>query len=252
MKETILEVKNLSKHFKAGKEEFVAVDDVSFRLLAGESLGIVGESGSGKSTIARMITRLLEPDTGQIFFQGKDITKAKGQELRQIYQSMQMVFQSPAESFDPRRTLGDGIGEGLKNMGIKKAERTAAVEKLLIRCGLEPSMAKRYPHQVSGGQCQRAAIARALSVNPRLLICDEATSALDVTVQKKILELLMELRAKENLSFLMISHDLGLVQAFCQRVIIVYQGKTVESGAVDEVMKHPREAYTKKLISSVL
>lgn len=252
MEETILEVRNLSKHFKTDKEEFAAVDDVSFRLYAGESLGIVGESGSGKSTIARMITRLLEPDMGQIFFQGKDITKAKGKELRQIYQSMQMVFQSPAESFDPRRTLGDGIGEGLKNMGIKKADRKAAVEKLLIRCGLEPSMAERYPHQVSGGQCQRAAIARALSVNPRLLICDEATSALDVTVQKKILELLLELRAKENLSFLMISHDLGLVQAFCDRVLVVYQGKIVESGAVDEVIGNPREWYTKKLISSVL
>lgn len=252
MEETILEVKHLSKHFKTDKEEFAAVDDVSFRLQAGESLGIVGESGSGKSTIARMITRLLEPDTGRIFFQEKDITKAKGKELRQIYQSMQMVFQSPAESFDPRRTLGDGIGEGLKNMGIKKAERTAAVEKLLIRCGLEPSMAKRYPYQVSGGQCQRAAIARALSVNPRLLICDEATSALDVTVQKKILELLLELRVKENLSFLMISHDLGLVQAFCDRVIVVYQGKIVESGTVEEVIGNPREGYTKKLISSVL
>ena len=229
-----------------------AVDDVSFELNRGECLGSVGESGSGKSTIAKMITHLESVTEGQVFLKGKDITHVKGKALREIYQDIQMVFQMPMESFDPRCTLGDGIGESLRNMGISRSETGSRVEKLLERCGLDREFADRYPHQVSGGQCQRAAIARALAVNPEILICDEATSALDVTVQKQILELLIELKQKEQLSFLLICHDLALVQAFCDKVLVLYHGKTVEYGTPDEIINHPKEDYTKRLIDSVL
>ena len=228
------------------------VQDVSFELKQGEILGIVGESGSGKSTIAKMITHLESVTEGQVFLKGKDITHVKGKALREIYQDIQMVFQMPMESFDPRCTLGDGIGESLRNMGISRSETGSRVEKLLERCGLDREFADRYPHQVSGGQCQRAAIARALAVNPEILICDEATSALDVTVQKQILELLIELKQKEQLSFLLICHDLALVQAFCDKVLVLYHGKTVEYGTPDEIINHPKEDYTKRLIDSVL
>ena len=236
------------EHLNAGK----MVQDVSFELKQGECLGIVGESGSGKSTIARMLTHLEPVTDGQIFLKGKDITHARGKTLRDIYQDIQMVFQMPMESFDPRRTLGDGIGESLRNMGISHRETRERVENLLEKCGLEKEFADRYPHQVSGGQCQRAAIARALAVDPEILICDEATSALDVTVQKQILELLIELKEKENLSFLLICHDLALVQALCDKVLVLYHGKTVEYGSPDEIIDHPKMDYTKRLIESVL
>ena len=248
----ILEVHHLKKSFTTGKKSFTAVEDVNFSLKTGEVLGIVGESGSGKSTVAKMITHLTEPTTGEIFLMEKDITHARGKNLREIYRKMQMIFQTPAESFDPRCTLGDGIGESLRNMGISKKETRNRVEKLLLTCGLTPEYADRYPHQVSGGQCQRAAIARALAVDPEILICDEATSALDVTVQKQILELLIELKEKENLSFLLICHDLALVQALCDKVLVLYHGKTVEYGSPDEIIDHPKMDYTKRLIESVL
>lgn len=252
MSETILQAEHLKKVFVTGKKSFTAVDDVSFSLEKGECLGIVGESGSGKSTIAKLLTHLLSITEGKVFLNGKDITDVKGRELRETYKAMQMVFQMPAESFDPRRTLGDGVGESLRNMGMSKAQARKKTETLLQRCGLTPEFADRYPHQVSGGQCQRAAIARALAVEPSILICDEATSALDVTVQKQILELLMELKEKEKLSFLLICHDLALVQAFCEKVLVLCQGKVVEYGTPDEIINHPRMEYTKKLINSVL
>ena len=252
MAEIILKADHLKKIFVSGKKSTTAVDDVSFELTRGECLGIVGESGSGKSTIARMLTHLESVTEGQVFLKGKDITHIRGKALREIYQDMQMVFQMPMESFDPRCTLGDGIGESLRNMGITRAETRKRVENLLERCGLDKEYADRYPHQVSGGQCQRAAIARALAVSPEILICDEATSALDVTVQKQILELLIELKQKENLSFLLICHDLALVQEFCDRVLVLYHGKTVECGTPDEIINHPKMEYTKKLIDSVL
>ena len=248
----ILEVHHLKKSFTTGKKSFTAVEDVSFSLKTGEVLGIVGESGSGKSTVAKMITHLTELTAGEIFLMEKDITHARGKNLREIYREMQMVFQTPAESFDPRCTLGDGIGESLRNMGINRTETRTRVENLLERCGLSKEYADRYPHQVSGGQCQRAAIARALAVSPEILICDEATSALDVTVQKQILELLIELKEKENLSFILICHDLALVQAFCDKVLVLYHGKTVEYGTPDDIINHPKMDYTKKLIDSVL
>lgn len=252
MDDVILEAQHLKKVFMSGKKSMTAVDDVSFELRQGECLGIVGESGSGKSTIVKMITHLQSITEGNVILKGKDITHVKGKELREVYKDIQMVFQMPMESFDPRRTLGDGIGESLRNMGLSRKETRERVEKLLERCGLDKEYADRYPHQVSGGQCQRAAIARALAVEPSVLICDEATSALDVTVQKQILKLLMELKQKENFSFLLICHDLALVQAFCDRVLVLYHGETVESGTPDEIINHPKMDYTKKLIDSVL
>lgn len=252
MTDIILKADHLKKIFISGKKSITAVDDVSFELKQGECLGIVGESGSGKSTIAKMLTHLEPVTDGQIFLKGKDITNVRGKILRKTYQDIQMVFQMPMESFDPRRTLGDGIGESLRNMGISRVETRKRVENLLEKCGMEKEYADRYPHQVSGGQCQRAAIARALAVNPEILICDEATSALDVTVQKQILELLKELKEKEELSFLFICHDLALVQEFCDRVLVLYQGKVVECGTPDEIINHPKMDYTKKLVESVL
>lgn len=248
----ILEVHHLKKSFTTGKKSFTAVENVSFSLRAGEVLGIVGESGSGKSTVAKMITHLTESTDGEIFFMGKDITHARGKNLRGIYREMQMVFQTPAESFDPRCTLGDGIGESLRNMGISKKETRNRVEKLLLTCGLTPEYADRYPHQVSGGECQRAAIARALAVEPRVLICDEATSALDVTVQKQIMKLLQKLKKENQLSFLFICHDLALVQLFCDRVIVMHDGHVEEEGTPEEIIEHPKTEYTEQLIRSVL
>lgn len=252
MSETILKAEHLKKVFTSGKKTFTAVDDVSFELKRGQCLGIVGESGSGKSTIAKMITHLVDVTDGKVMLMGREITNVKGKELRKTYRDIQMVFQMPMESFDPRRTLGDGIGESLRNSGMSRRETREKVKELLVRCGLTPEFADRYPHQVSGGQCQRAAIARALAVNPSILICDEATSALDVTVQKQVLELLKELKRKENLSFLLICHDLALVQAFCDEVLVLYNGQVVETGTPDEIIQQPGTEYTKKLIDSVL
>lgn len=252
MPDTILKAEHLKKVFTSGKKSFTAVEDVSFTLERGECLGIVGESGSGKSTIARMITRLIDITEGSVSLLGKDITNIKGKELRAVYREMQMVFQMPMESFDPRRTLGDGIGESLRNIGMSRRDTKKKTEELLEMCGLTPEFAARYPHEVSGGQCQRAAIARALAVNPSILICDEATSALDVTVQKQVLELLINLKEKKNLSFLLICHDLALVQAFCDKVLVLCRGKVVEQGTPDDIINHPKEEYTKILVDSVL
>lgn len=253
--EPILKVSNLTKVFsRAGQEDFTAVNSIRFDLSPGECLGIIGESGSGKTTAVNMITRLQDATSGSIVLDGKDITHLKGRELRKVYRKMQMVFQTPTDSFDPRRTLGDGIGESLRNIGMSRKETREEVERLLGKCGLPADFADRYPHQVSGGQCQRAAIARAIAVKPRLLICDEATSALDVTVQKEILELLNELRSQQgsSLSILFICHDISLVQQFCDRVLVMYHGSIVEEGTPDAVIGHPRNTYTKRLIDSVL
>ena len=253
--EPILKVENLTKVFsRSGQDAFTAVNDISFSLNPGECLGIIGESGSGKTTLVNLITRLLDATEGSILLDGEEITHLKGKELRKVYRKMQMVFQSPTDSFDPRRTLGDGIGESLRNIGMSRKKTREEVERLLGKCGLPADFADRYPHQVSGGQCQRAAIARALAVKPRLLICDEATSSLDVTVQKEILELLNELRSQQgnSLSILFICHDISLVQQFCDRVLVMYHGSIVEEGTPDAVIGNPRHEYTKRLIESIL
>ncbi|HIX30769.1 MAG TPA: dipeptide/oligopeptide/nickel ABC transporter ATP-binding protein [Firmicutes bacterium] len=250
--ENLLEVQDLTKIFGAGGGRPVtAADHVTFSLRAGEALGLVGESGCGKSTLARMIARLLEPTAGAVFLEGEEITKLRRRALRPVYRKMQMVFQSPAGSFDPRRTLGHGIAESLENRGLSRGERQARTAQLLERCGLPADFAGRYPHEVSGGQCQRAAIARALAAEPRLLICDEATSALDVTVQQQILELLGELR-RDGLSILFICHNLALVQSFCDRVLVMRAGKIVEAGNAADVIAAPRTDYTRSLLDAVL
>ena len=250
--EPILKVNHLKKVFhQRGKRDALAVENISFSLQPGEILGIVGESGSGKSTVAKLITRLADPTEGEIILDGQDITHLKGTALKDAYGKLQMVFQNPVGSFDPRRTLGDGIGESLRNKGMSKVERRKKAAELLEQCGLDASYADRYPHQVSGGQCQRAAIARALAVDPKVLICDEATSALDVTVQKRVIQLLQTLKENKNLSYVFICHNLALVQEFCDRVLVMKDGKVVEEGIPDEVIWNPKEEYTKMLVDSV-
>lgn len=251
--EPILKVTDLTKTFtRPGQPPFTAVDHINFELLPGECLGIIGESGSGKSTVVNMITRLTDCTEGRIILEGNDITTLTGARLKEAYRAMQMVFQTPTESFDPRHTLGDGIGESLRNMGISRKETNKRVEQLLEMCGLPAEFAKRYPHQVSGGQCQRAAIARAIAISPKLLICDEATSALDVTIQKEIIALLMRLREELKLSILFICHDIALVQQFCDRVLVIYKGSIVEQGKPDDVIQNPVNEYTVRLINSIL
>lgn len=253
--EPILRVENLKKTFsRQGQADFAAVNGIDFELFPGECLAIIGESGSGKTTAVNMISRLVDATSGRIILNGQDITHLRGKELHGVYRTMQMVFQTPADSFDPRRTLGDGIGESLRNAGVSRKETRERVGELLKKCGLSPEFASRYPHQVSGGQCQRAAIARALAIEPKLLICDEVTSALDVTVQKEVLDLLNELRAQQgqSLSILFICHDISLVQQFADRVLVMYQGNIVEEGTPDEVIRAPQDHYTKRLIDSVL
>lgn len=238
--------------YRQGEKEFTAVDSVSFRLYPHEVIGIVGESGSGKSTVGRAVTRLLDVSSGEIFLNGREITRAKGNARREIYRRIQMVFQSPAASFDPRRKLGDSIGESLKNGGMPGREIREEVKRLLQQCGLPEEYMDRYPHEVSGGECQRAAIARALAIRPEILVCDEATSALDVIVQKQIMDLLAELKEEYGMSYLFISHDLALVQDFCDRVIVMYNGKVAEEGKTDEVIMNPRNAYTRRMIEAGL
>ena len=251
--EPLLQISHLTKNFSDGKEdEYKAVDDVSFELFPGEKLAIIGESGSGKTTVVNMITRLLDSTDGKILLDGEDITHYKRNKMKNIYRKMQMVFQTPTESFDPRCRLGDAVAESLRNAGIPKKEAMEIVKELFKQCGLPENFMKRYPHEVSGGQCQRAAIARAIAIKPRLLILDEATSALDVTVQAEILQLLDALQEERQMSYLFICHDIALVQNFCDRVLVMHQGKIIEEGSSDEVIRHPKEAYTRRLIESVL
>ena len=247
----LLKVEGLTKTFsKENKTGYTAVDHVSFQIDDGETVGLVGESGCGKSTLAKLITRLMEPTAGTIYLNGKEITKSRGKELREAYRQVQMVFQSPAGSFDPRKTIGYGISESMRNSGMPKAERRRRTEELLEQCGLSPEYAGRYPYEISGGQCQRAALARALAIRPKLLICDEATSALDVTVQQQIMELLKSLKQENQLSLLFICHNLALVQSFCDRVLVMHEGKIVEEGTPEQIIQTPRSEYTKHFVDA--
>ncbi|MBF4693948.1 ABC transporter ATP-binding protein [Fusibacter ferrireducens] len=249
--QTVLEVKDLKKTFYKNKVPFVAVDGISFDLNRGECLGLVGESGCGKSTIARIITQLTVPDAGNVFLDKQEILSLKGRKRREIYTKIQMVFQTPQDSFDPRCTLGDGIMESMINNGIRRKQAKERMYQLLDRVELTPEYAIRYPHEVSGGQCQRAAIARALAVDPQLIICDEATSALDVTIQAQIMALLKRLQREKGLSLVLICHDLALVQKVCDRVLVMYKGRIIEQGVPDQIIQHPKADYTKILVDSV-
>ena len=251
--EGIITVENLSKNFTGrGKSDTLAVRNVSFHLERGETLGLVGESGSGKSTIARLLTGLISASEGEIRIYDKEISELKKNNSLDLYSKIQMVFQNPAESFNPRKTLGYAIGEPLRNRGYSPEAATTTAVQLLEKVGLTPEFAKKYPHQVSGGQCQRAAIARALAVEPSILVCDEATSALDVTVQKQIIELLEELRKSRDLSIIFICHNLALVQSFCDRVIVLCDGEIVEQGKPEDIINNPQADYTKLLVDSIL
>lgn len=251
--EPLLEVRDITKTFKrSGQAAFTAVDRVSFNIYPGETLGLVGASGCGKSTVAKVITRLTDMTCGRVILNKKDISRLKGRELREAYRDIQMVFQSSAGSFDPRRTLGYGIAESLRNNGLSRKMADERVASLLQQCGLAANYADRYPHEVSGGQCQRAAIARALAIQPKILVCDEATSSLDVTVQAQIIDLLKELQKRHNMAYLFICHNLALVQLFCDRVMVMNEGRIIEEGPPDEVITNPKCDYTKQLIDAVL
>ena len=253
-KEVILEAKHVTKRFPAsGGRVLVANNDVSLKFYKGETLGVVGESGCGKSTFMKFLVSLDTPSEGEILYRGKDITKLKGEELRQNRQNIQMVFQDPTSSFNPKMKIRDIVCEPLLNFKrIKKSEKDAVCRRLLKMVELPGDFADRYPHNMSGGQRQRVAIARALALEPEIIIMDEATSALDVSVQKTIIELVTKLQQEKNITIGFICHDIALVQNFCDRVLVMHQGKIIEEGSSDEVIRHPKEAYTRRLIESVL
>lgn len=231
----------------------LAVDGVSFELKEDEILGLVGESGSGKSTLARTAIRLMEPTSGEIFFQDQDFRKLKGNHLRKARQKVQMVFQDPLSSLNPRKTILDNIGEALlyHKLVENRNEQISVVETIVRAIGLSTKILDQYPHQFSGGQQQRISIGRAIAMQPKLIVCDEAVSALDLSVQAQILNLLYELKKKLKLSYLFISHDLGVVRFFCDRILVMYQGKIVESGSSAELFENPQHPYTQKLLASI-
>lgn len=253
MNEPILSVKNLSKTFKLhGREDVKAVSNVTFDIFPGETLGVIGESGSGKTTLVNLITGLLPATEGSVSLDGIEVTKCDGKSLRNVWKKLQVIFQTPTESFDPRQTLGNGICESMRNNGVSKTDAMSRARDLLKLCGLPEDFVNRYPHEVSGGQCQRAAIARALAIEPKLLVCDEATSSLDVTIQAEIIELLVKLRKELDMAILFICHDIALVQQFCDRVVVMYHGELVEEGIPNEVIAEPQNEYTQDLIDSIL
>jgi ABC-type oligopeptide transport system ATPase subunit len=229
-----------------------AVEDVSFELKRGEVVGLVGESGSGKTTVGRAILRLIEPTSGSVVFDGTDVTKANDAVLRDLRREMQIIFQDPFASLDPRRTVGAQIEVAFAIHKLySKLERRRRTVELLKRVGLPASASERYPHEFSGGQRQRVGIARALALGPKLIVADEAVSALDVSVQAQIVNLLLDLRDEFDLTLLFISHDLGLVEYICDRVMVMYKGRIVESGTSEAIYRNPQHPYTKSLLASI-
>ncbi len=251
----LLRVKGVFKHFPIagfGGGAVRAVDGVDLEVRRGEALGLVGESGCGKSTLARLITALLPVTAGQIWFDGQEITKLRGGALRRVRRRMQMIFQDPFASLDPRMTVGDIIQEPLDNYGIgSNRDRQQRVQELLRLVGLNPNFTNRYPHEFSGGQRQRIGIARALAVNPSFIVCDEAVSALDVSIQAQIINLLQDLQREFQLTYLFIAHDLAVVRHISDRIAVMYLGKVVETADRNDIYDHPQHPYTKALLSSI-
>ncbi len=257
----ILEVRDLTKHFpvrvgvlfKHTVGHVKAVDGVSFELQRGETLGVVGESGCGTSTLAQVLMRLEPPTSGTAFYEGRDIFKMRGSELRKLRRSIQIVLQDPYTSLNPRMTVGDIVGEPFEIHPevAPKGERRKKVEELLDVVGLNPEHIHRYPHQFSGGQRQRIGIARALALRPNVIICDEPVSALDVSIQAQVMNLLGDLQSEFGLSYVFIAHDLSVVRHLSDRVAVMYLGKVVEIGTEDEIYSHPTHPYTQALLSAV-
>ncbi len=259
-KEPILKVRNLSVHFNipngglfGGHDVLKAVKDVSFDLHAGETLGVVGESGCGKSTLSRAIIKLIQATEGESIWMGKDILKMSPKELVALRKDIQMVFQDPLASLNPRLTAGQIIAEPLQihYREVGKTERMVRVIEMMEKVGLTASMINKYPHEFSGGQCQRIGIARALITRPKLIVCDEAVSALDVSVQAQVINLLMDLQKEFGVSLLFIAHDIAVVRHIAQRIMVLYFGEVVEIGESEQVVMDPQHDYTKKLIASV-
>lgn len=257
--DTLVEVKNLTKYFPAGEGLFgkgtgvvKALDDVSFTIRKGETFGLVGESGCGKTTTGRCILRLIEPTSGEVNFEGKDLLSVDAANMRRMRRDMQIIFQDPYSSLNPRMRVGQIVIEPLTihNVGTK-AERKDRVAELLQLVGLDPSHAERYPHEFSGGQRQRIGIARALALNPKFIVCDEPVSALDVSVQAQVVNLLQDLQEQLNLTYLFISHGLSVVEHISTRVGIMYLGKLVEVASSEEIFRNPLHPYTRALLSAI-
>lgn len=258
--QVMLSVRNLVKRFPIkggilGREvaSVKAVSDVSFDIKRGETLGLVGESGCGKSTLGRCILRLIEPTSGQVFFNGKDITNATAADIRVLRRKMQIIFQDPYASLNPRMTVEDIIGEPLDIHGLAKSkeDRKKRILSLIDMCGLRREAFSRYPHEFSGGQRQRICIARALAVEPEFIVCDEPVSALDVSIQAQIINLMQDLQKDLGLTYLFIAHDLNVVEHISTRVAVMYLGKVVELSKAEDLYRDPRHPYTKALLSAI-
>jgi oligopeptide/dipeptide ABC transporter ATP-binding protein len=247
----VLKVASLGRTFSGAFKPLVAVDDVSFELAEGETLGIVGESGCGKSTLARMILKLLPPTAGRIEIDGADVTDLSERQMRPLRRTIQAVFQDPVSSLNPRMRVRDIVAEPMQAAGIAAPERKARVAEMLAIVGMPADAAERYPHAFSGGQRQRIAIARALASRPRIVVCDEATSALDVSVQAQVLNLLRDLRVQLGLSMIFISHNLGAVRHVSDRVAVMYLGRIVELGCEADIFDRSAHPYTEALIAAV-
>ncbi len=249
-RELLLEARNLNKTFKVSKGCVQAITDVSLKIYKGETLALVGESGCGKSTLGRLLLRLIEPDSGSINFDGTELTSLKAREVRNFRRRMQLVFQDPYASLDPRFTIADCISEPLRAFGASKEEMDRAVLDLSEKVGINPEHLGRYPHQFSGGQRQRVGIARAIALHPDLVVCDEPVSALDVSIQAQTLNLLRDLQKDLDLTYLFISHDLGVVHYVSDRVCVMFLGRVCEIGTTEEVYYHPKHPYTRYLLAA--
>jgi len=252
MKEKILDVKNLVKYFPSGKQPVQAVDRIDFDIYEGETLGLVGESGCGKSTTGRLTIRLIEPTAGTVLFRNQDVTQMRENRMKEMRREMQMIFQDPFSSLDPRKTIGDTIRRPIivHNL-LPKNEQFGRVLELMEKVGLDPNWVNKFPHELDGGRRQRVGIARALAVNPKYIVCDEPVSALDVSIQAQVLNLLQDLQEDMGLTYLFISHDLSVVKHLSNRIAVMYLGKIVEMASADDLFNAPMHPYTQALLSAI-